>query len=155
MDTEDYIIESESTESEGGIELDGESWKERDDTTYTSLLDLYGVSDLFSEEVTVSYKHIEVEKDIKEQKLMDYVVSGEVVVNNRTSKDEELIDYIFSVEIDISKVKEYDKEEKGFGILITIVGLFVVLAFCLFMVRFNIKRQNRREKYGIEINMED
>ena len=113
------------------------------------------MSDLFSEEVTISYKHIEVEKDIKEQKLMDYVVSGEVVVNNRTSKDEELIDYIFSEEIDISKVKEYDKEEKGFGILITIVGLFVVLAFCLFMVRFNIKRQNRREKYGIEINMED
>ncbi len=155
MNTHDCITKSESTETTGGIELDGESWKEREDTTYTSLLDLYEVSDLFSEKITNLYENKKAEEVIYEQELMDYVVSGAVGVDNQIKKEDELIEYIFSQEINLSKVKEYDKGEYGYTTLLIMAGIFVIFAFGLFMVRFNIKRQNRREKYGIEINMED
>ena len=155
MNTEESVNEAGSTESYNEIELDGEAWKERDNTTYTSILDIYGVPELFSENSTDFYHNNKNISNKKEQELIDYVLSDDFTDETKTNKDEELVEYIFSKEVSTSKVKEYSKDKEDYASMTLMAVVFVIFAFGLFMVRFNIKRQNRREKYGIEINMED
>ena len=57
-----------------GLLLDGNSWKNKEIKTYTSILDLYGVSELFSEDSYKLYQE-STEKDKELQgTLKEYIL---------------------------------------------------------------------------------
>lgn len=151
LTTEETENVSTSEVSEG-MSYDGEAWKDRNQTTYTSILDLYGASDLFSSETTELYSVLQQKDNSEYQELVNYVFSGQI---NIEDKDEEIINRIFSEEIKISKVKDYNKEENNYFICFILAEFFVVLVFISAMIKFNARKRSRREKYATEIDIED
>lgn len=151
------ILVNESTDTEpvsgesSGMILDGESWKNRDNTTYTSLLDMYGAPELFSSEKTNLYSEIKQVDILEQQNLVNYIFSGQMQVEN---EEENLIDYIFSKEIELSKVKNYNRDEDDYFLCFVMAEILGILIFIRLLAKFNAKRKKRREKYETEINLE-
>ncbi len=138
-------------ESSSSMTLDGESWKNRENTTYTSLLDMYGAPELFSFERTNLYYEIEQEDILEQQNLVNYIFSGQMKVED---KEENLVDYIFSKEIELSKVKNYNRDANNYFLCFVMAEVLVVLIFIRLLIKFNAKRKKRREEYETEINLE-
>ncbi len=138
-------------ETSSSMTLDGESWKNRENATYTSLLDMYGAPKLFSSEKTNLYSEIKQEDILEQQNLVDYIFSGQMQV---IDEEENLIDYIFSKEIELSKVKNYNKDENDYFLCFVMAEILIALIFIRLLVKFNAKRKKRREEYEAEINLE-
>lgn len=149
--TENTGIDS-STEISGSMTFDGEAWKNRENITYTSILDIYNASDLFSSKSMEFYHESEQEKLVKQQEMVDYIFSDQL---NTENSDEELINYIFSEEIELSKVKKYSRNENNYFICYILAIVLTVLVFVYLIMNFILRRKKRRGKYATEINMED
>lgn len=139
-------------ENAEGLRLDGESWKNKDSTTYTSILDLYGVSDLFSQEMGQRYEKMQMEEQALQEELREYVFSGAL---RQEKLDGELIDYIFSEPMSLSKVKEYTTEKETDALCLFLAAVLAGLLFGRMIFRYNRERKKRRENFAVEIDMED
>lgn len=139
---------TEQYDEQGGLVLDGESWKNKDTTTYTSILDLYGVADLFSAEHTRLYE----QKHMEEQELQEYIFSG--TMPEKDGEEEALIEYLFSDGVALSKVKDYNTQKEDYTLCLTLAAVLACLVFGMIMVRYSGKRKKRRENFATEINME-
>lgn len=153
---EDRIIEEEqNTEnvsgSSGVLELNGEAWKNRDNTTYTSLLDMYEAADLFSDESMRLYQEQEEKQNTEQQELTEYIFSGKMQTK---SEEENMVEYIFSEEIQLSKVRDYSRKEEDYSICFAMAELFFVMLFLYILMKVNAGRRKRREAHAVEINME-
>lgn len=136
----------------GNLELNGEAWKDRDITTYTSILDMYGAADLFSDKTTQQYQEMQ-EAGAMDQQLADYLFSGRMQEAGTT--DQELIDYIFTEELELTKVKNYNKDTNNYFLMLTMLGILVIMLFAMGLTEYNRRRRKRREKYAAEIDMEN
>lgn len=138
-----------------GLKLDGEAWKEKDATAYTSILDLNGASDLFSQENTQIYEAKRNEEQIIQEELKEYIFTDR---QQEQENEAELVDYIFTREISLSKVKDYtaDNTNDGSGTIYTAAAVLLAgVLFAAALYRYNSGRKKRREKFATEINMEN
>lgn len=140
-------------EEQGGLVLDGESWKNKDSTTYTSVLDLYSAADLFSVERTRSYEQKYLEEQELQQELQEYIFSGKMPEND--GEEEALIEYLFSDGVSLSKVKDYSTQKESYTLCLILAAVLATLVFGIAMARYSRKRRKRRESFAVEINMEN
>lgn len=140
-------------EEQGGLVLDGESWKNKDSTTYTSVLDLYSAADLFSVERTRSYEQKHLEEQELQQELQEYIFSGKMPEND--GEEEALIEYLFSDGVSLSKVKDYSTQKESYTLCLILAAVLATLVFGIAMARYSRKRRKRRESFAVEINMEN
>lgn len=148
---EDQDVEAVS-ESSGNLNLNGEAWKNRNNTTYTSLLDRYEAADLFSDKSMRLYQQLEEEKHTEQQELTEYIFSGQMQTK---SEEENMIERIFSEEIQLSKVKDYSRNEDDYFIYFVMAEILFVLVFVYILMKINAGRRKRREAHAVEINMEN
>lgn len=148
---EDRNVEAVS-ESSGNLNLNGEAWKNRNNTTYTSLLDRYEAADLFSKKSMRLYQQLEEEKHTEQQELTEYIFSGQMQTK---SEEENMVERIFAEEIQLSKVKDYSRNEDDYFICFVMAEILFVLIFVYILMKINVGRRKRREAHAIEINMED
>lgn len=140
------------SESSGNLELNGEAWKNRSNTTYTSLLDRYEAADLFSDKSMQLYQQLGEEKDKEYQGLTEYIFSGQM----QTKREEEnMVERIFAEEIQLSKVMDYSRDEDDYSICFAMAEILFVLVFIYILMKVNASRRKRRETDAVEINMED
>lgn len=130
--------------------LDGEAWKSRGDKTYTSLLDLYGASDLFSEESMDLYHQSEQDKTAEQQELKGYLFSGKMQVQ---SEDESIVDQIFSEEIQFSRIRDYSRNVNDNSLYFVLAEVLFVLIFIYILMRWNARRRERRKENAVKINI--
>ncbi len=138
-------------ESSGSLTLDGEAWKNRNNTTYTSLLDRYGVADLFSSKSMDLYQEKKEEKIAGQQALTEYVFSGQM---QTMSEEENVIELVFSREIQVSKLRDYSRSEDDYTICFVMAEILFVLVFIYILIKINANRKKRRESHAVEINLE-
>lgn len=131
--------------------LNGEAWKNRDNTTYTSLLDRYGISDLFSGENMESYQELEEEKSRECSELADYIFSGQL---RAVSEEANMVEQVFSQELQFSKLKDYSRKEEDYSVCFVLAELLFVLVFLSALMKLNARRRKRREAYAAEIDLE-
>lgn len=131
--------------------LNGEAWKNRNNTTYTSLLDRYGVPDLFSGESMELYRKTEEEGRKEQRELTEYIFSGRMQTG---SEEENMIELIFSQEIRFSKLRDYNRNEDDYSICFLMAEMLFVLVFIYVLIKINAGRRKRRESYAVEINLE-
>ena len=136
----------------GSLDLNGEAWKNRNNTTYTSLLDRYSVADLFSDESMELYQKMEEENRAEHQKLTEYVFSGQLQAKD---EEENMIDCIFSQEIQFSKLRDYNKNEDDYSICYVMAEILFVLVFICALMKIKAGRKKRREADAVEINLEN
>lgn len=148
---EDQDVEAVS-ESSGNLNLNGEAWKNRNNTTYTSLLDRYEAADLFSDKSIRLYQQLEEEKHTEQQELTEYIFSGQMQTK---SEEENMIERIFSEEIQLSKVRDYSRNEDDYFIYFVMAEILFVLVFVYILMKINAGRRKRREAHAVEINMEN
>lgn len=148
---EDQDVETVS-ETSGNLELNGEAWKNRNNTTYTSLLDRYEAADLFSDKSMRLYQRLEEKKNTEYQELTEYIFSGQM----QTKREEEnMVERIFAEEIQLSKVRDYSRDEDDYSICFVMAEILFVLIFIFILMKINTGRRKRRETHAIKINMED
>lgn len=135
----------------GGLTLNGEAWKNRNNTTYTSLLDRYGVAALFSSESMELYQKMEEERRAEQQELAEYIFSGQMQTK---SEEENMIERIFSQEIQFSKLRDYSRSEDDYSICYAMAEMLFVLVFIYILMKINADRKKRRESHAVEINLE-
>lgn len=138
-------------EVRGNMILNGEAWKNRNQKTYTSLLDRYEVSDLFSDESMELYREMEEEKREGQRELTEYVFSGQMQTK---SEEENMIERIFSQEIRFSKLRDYNRNEEDYSICFVMAEMLFVLVFLYALMKINAGRRRRRESHAVEINLE-
>lgn len=138
-------------ETTGSLTLNGEAWKNRDNTTYTSLLDRYGVADLFSNKNMELYQEMKEENHTGQQALIEYVFSGQM---QTMSEEENVIDLVFSREIQFSKLRDYSRNEDDYTICFVMAEILFVLVFIYILIKINANRKKRRESHAIKIDME-
>lgn len=143
---------TEGQEAQGGLVLDGESWKNKDSATYTSILDLYGAADLFSAEHTRLYEQKYMEEQELQKELQEYIFSG--AMPEKDGGEEALIEYLFSDGVALSKVRDYNTQKEDYTLCLILAAVFACLVFGIIMVRYSRKRIKRRENFATEINME-
>ncbi len=154
---DDALTSEEYEEGEGDagtsgiLTLDGEAWKNRDNTTYNSLLDINGVTDLFSQESTDQYNDRKQESYTEQQKLTEYLFSEQAEMENT---EENEADMIFSEEIRLSRSRDYSRNEEDYSICFVMAEIIFVLLFLYLLIRINAGRRKRREAHAAEINME-
>lgn len=136
--------------SSKGFTLDGESWKARKSETYVSILDMYEARDLFTEENTEKYARMNKKQAELDDTLRDYVF----VSKEKENIDAQLVDMLFSEEVKISNTRNYNENLNSNTILYVFISVLVIMIFTCFMVKFNLNRRKKREKYASEINME-
>lgn len=136
----------------GHLELDGEAWKDRGIKTYTSILDMYGASGLFSTKMTYQYLRQQ-EENIIDQELADFLFSGQMQGVDVT--DKELIDYVFSEELEFTKVRNYNRDTDSSLRVFLLSGILGILLFLIGIARYNEHRRKRRAAYAAEIDMEN
>lgn len=150
--TVDEDMETEEIyESSGSLILDGESWKDRNNTTYTSLLDRYGVADLFSGKSMELYQEMKEEKHARQQALTEYVFSGQMQTKG---EEEDMVELVFSREIQFSKLRDYSRSEDDYTICFVMAEVLFVLIFLYILIKVNAYRKKRRESHAAEINLE-
>lgn len=138
-------------ESSGNLVLDGESWKKRGNTTYTSLLDRYGAADLFSDKNTERYQEMAEEESLKDGALTEYLFSGKMQTE---SDDAGMVEKIFSEEIQLSRVKDYGRVQEDNSVYFAMAELLFVLAFIYILMKINAARKKRRDSNAVKIDME-
>lgn len=138
-------------ETPGSLTLNGEAWKNRDNTTYTSLLDRYGVADLFSSKNMELYQEMKEEKLAGQRALTEYVFSGRM---QTMSEEKDVIDLVFSREIQFSKLRDYSRNEDDYTICFVMTEILFVLVFIYILIKINANRKKRRESHAVEINLE-
>lgn len=126
----------------GSLNLNGEAWKKRNTTTYSSLLDRYGAQDLFSAKNTELYQKMEEEKHTEQQELTDYVFSGQMQAK---SEDEDMIDCIFSQEIQFSRLRDYSRDEEDYSICFAMAEILFALVFICILMKIRAGRRKRKE----------
>lgn len=136
----------------GSLNLNGEAWKNRNNKTYTSLLDRYSVEDLFSDENMELYQKMEEENHAEHQKLTEYVFSGQLQTKG---EEENMIDCIFSQEIQFSKLRDYNKNEDDYSICFIMAEILFVLVFICIIMKIKASGKKRREANAVEINLEN
>lgn len=131
--------------------LNGEAWKNRGQTTYTSLLDRYGAAGLFSGESMESYQEVREKKRAGQQALAEYVFSGKMQAKG---EEDNVADLIFSQEVRFSKLRDYNRGEEG-GTLFFVMGeTLFVLAFLCALVKVNAGRRRRRGQHAVKVDVE-
>lgn len=140
------------SETSGNMELNGEAWKNRNNTTYTSLLDRYEAADLFSDKSMRLYQQLEEKKNIEQQELTEYIFSGQMQTK---SEEENLVERIFAEEIQLSKGRDYSRDEDDYSVCFVMAEVLFVLVFIFILMKINTGRRKRREAHAIKINMED
>lgn len=143
---------TEQQEAQGGLVLDGESWKNKDSATYTSILDLYGAPKLFSAEHTRAYGQKYLEEQELQQELQEYIFSGKMP--EQEDGEEALIEYLFSDGVSLSKIKDYNTQKEDYTLCLILAAVLAGLVFGILMIRYSRKREKRRESFAVEINME-
>lgn len=138
-------------EPSGSLHLNGEAWKNRNNTTYTSLLDRYGAAELFSGESMKLYQEMEEAKHAQQQELTEYVFSGHMQTK---SEEENVIEHIFSQEIRFSKLQDYSRKEDDYSICFIMAEILFVLVFLYILIKINANRKKRRESHAVEVNLE-
>lgn len=138
----------------GSLNLNGEAWKNRNNTTYTSILDRYDVADLFSGENTELYQKMEEEKRAEQQELTEYVFSGQMQTKGG-SEDEDMIERIFSQEIQVSRQRDYSINEDDYSICFAMAEMLFVLIFIYVLMKVRAGKRKRRELNAAEINLEN
>ena len=148
---EEYEEGEEDSETSGSLTLDGEAWKNRGDTTYNSLLDINGVTDLFSGESTDRYNERQQEAYTEQQELTEYLFTGQT---KPESAEENETDMIFSEEIRLSRSGDYSRSEEDYSVCFVMAEIIFVLIFLYILIKINAGRRKRREAHAVEINME-
>lgn len=138
----------------GSLNLNGEAWKNRNNTTYTSILDRYDVADLFSGENTELYQKMEEEKRAEQQELTEYVFSGQMQTKGG-SEDEDMIERIFSQEIQVSRQRDYSINEDDYSICFAMAEMLFALIFIYVLMKVRAGKRKRRELNAAEINLEN
>lgn len=146
---ENVHIEAETQKSD--FNLNGEAWKAKKSETYISILDMYGVKDLFAAEKTHMYRENMERRKETDNALRDYIFTK----SEKEDFDNELADILFSKEIKISNTRNYNASSNSNVFLYVLFALPAVMIFACIMVKFNIGRRKKREKYASEINMEN
>ena len=144
-------VESTSETSES-MTLNGEAWKNRGNTTYTSLLDRYDAADLFSNRSMNLYQEQKEQKHIQQEAMTEYIFSGQMQTQ---SKEENMVERIFSEEIQLSRVRDYNKKEDDYSIYFILMEILFVLIFIYILMKVNAGRKKRREANAVKINMEN
>lgn len=135
-----------------GLVLDGRSWRQKNSTTYTSILDLYGTTDLFTEKISGYYEEqLLGEQELQEQ-LREYVFSGSL---QQIEEDTALADYVFSRTLALSRVREYTTGTEDYTVSLILAGILAALVFGMAVGQYNRKRKKRREQFAAEIDMEN
>lgn len=153
---EDMVMPDETKEDavyepSGNLVLDGEAWKKRGDTTYTSLLDRYGAADLFSDQNTERYREKEEEEGLKDDALTEYLFSGQM----QTESDErDMVEKVFSEEIQLSRVRDYSRAQEDNTVYFAMGELLFVLVFLYVLIKVNGARKKRRNSDAVKIDME-
>lgn len=137
---------------ENDLILDGEAWRERDQITYTSLLDKYGAADLFSGENMERYRQAKEGQDARAQELTEYLFSGQMQTEN---EEENMTELIFSKEIRFTKARDYNRAEEDHSLHFAMAELLLVLVFLSVWMRIRAAGKRRREADAAEIDMED
>lgn len=141
----------ELQQPEEGLVLDGRSWRDKNSTTYTSILDLYGMADLFTEKTTGNYEgQLRGEQELQEQ-LREFVFSGSLQQEEEYTA---LVDYVFSDTLVLSRVREYTTGTEDYTVSLILAGILAVLVFGMAVAQYNRKRRKRREQFAAEIDME-
>ncbi len=154
---DDTLMSEEYEEGEGDsgtsgiLTLDGEAWKNRENTTYNSLLDINGVTDLFSQESTDQYNDRKQESCAEQRELTEYLFSEQTETENI---EENEADMIFSEEIRLSRNRDYSRSEEDYSICFVMAEIIFVLLFLYILIKINAGRRKRREAHAAEINME-
>ena len=149
---EEYEETEETCEPSGSLTLNGEAWKNRDNPTYTSLLDRYGAADLFSGKNTGLYKEMKEELQARQQALTEYVFSGQMQTKG---EEEDMVELVFSQEIRFTKLKDYSRKEDDYSICFVMAEILFVLIFLYVLLKVNAHRKKRRESHAVEINLEN
>lgn len=136
----------------GQLQLDAAAWKNKSTTTYTSLLDIYNASDLFTPKKTALYEQKRAREIQIQSARKDYVFLSEM---EEEISEEEIINEIFSEEIQLSKIKNYETHTQNSRICAVLASIFAFLVFGICMLEYNNRRRNRREEIAAEINMEN
>lgn len=152
LTTEESQDAEEISQPSGTLELNGEAWKNRNNTTYTSLLDQYEAADLFSDKSMQLYQQLQEEKKAEQQELTEYIFSGQMQIEK---EEEAIVERIFAEEIQLSKVRDYSRNEDDYSICFVMGEILFVLVFIYILMRINTGRRKRREAYAVEINLED
>ena len=129
--------------------LNGEAWKNRGDTTYTSLLDMYGVSDLFSDESMRLYEQAKPDSISQQKELAEYLFSGRM---QGQSADNNIVEQIFSEEIQFSKVQRYSRNTNDYTVSILLAEILFVLVFLCILMKWNASRREKRKGHAAEID---
>lgn len=151
MTAEENTEEELNQGSSGTLTLNGEAWKNRDTTTYTSLLDMYGAANLFSYDNMILYEDLTQKQSLEQQALKEYLFSGQ---RQDITQEEDLVEQIFSQEIQLSKVKNYSRSENDYTVCVVLAEILFVLAFICILVRLNANRKMRRERNAAKIDLE-
>lgn len=151
LTSEEYGEGEGDSGTSGSLTLDGESWKNRGDTTYNSLLDINGVAELFSEESTERYNEKQQEAYTEQQELQEYLFSGQAMIEAVKGNE---ADVIFSEELRLSRSRDYSRNEDDYSICFVMAEIIFVLIFLYILMKINAGRKKRREDHAVEINME-
>lgn len=139
----------EKSGDQGIMILNGEAWKNRGDTTYTSLLDMYGVSDLFSEESMDLYEGAKADSVSQQQELTEYLFSGRM---QDKSEYNDMADQIFSQELQFSRIQRYSRDASDYTAVIVLAEMLFVLVFLCVLMRWNAGRREKRKEDAVEID---
>lgn len=129
--------------------LNGEAWKNRGDTTYTSLLDMYGASDLFSDKSMRLYEQSKPDSISERQDLAEYLFSGQMQSSNA---DNDIVEQIFSEEMQFSKIQRYSRNTNDYTASIVLAEILFVLVFLCILMKWNASRREKRKEHAAEIN---
>ncbi len=139
-------------EEAGNLTLDGTAWKNKSSVTYTSLLDLYDVGDLFTEEKTALYEEKRNREKAMQSELQDYVFVSTI---EDSMEEKPLTEFLFSEKIELSKIQNYNTEKENSRISIVLMIIFAFLVFSIFLLEYSNRRKKRRKDFAVEINMEN
>lgn len=148
---EEQDVEAVS-ESSGNLNLNGEAWKNRNSTTYTSLLDRYEATNLFSDNSMSLYQQLDEEKYTEQQELIEYIFSGQMQAKKN---EENMAERIFSEELHFSKVRDYSRNEDDYSVCYVMAEILFVLVFVYILMKINAGKKKRRETHAVKINLED
>lgn len=152
MEIQNEMETEEAVPTEHGeMNLNIDAWKEKGEA-YSSVLDIYGVPDLFSEERMEQYQKLQDEEKQQQEELIDYLFSG--VRKPEEDSSTMVVEAIFSQELEFARNKNYTSGKKrntAFSIFFT--GM-IALLFLLIILRYQMHRKAKRKKYVNEIDME-
>lgn len=150
--TEENTSAESVSEYSRSLNLNGEAWKNRNASTYISLLDLYGAEKLFSNTTMNAYREQKQEQIAKQERMTDYLLFEQ---QQDINTDEYLVEHIFSEEIQLSKIKDYNRNENNNDIYYVLIEIIFVFLFLIILIRIDLARRKRRRTNAVEINMED